>query len=191
VVSERVRLVINRYDRRFHNGRAEIEWALGVPAAALIPQDQTGVQRAIAAQRPVVLDAGSRAGRALLELAERLHAGRLTLAPEVQGQRRWGRLGSRIGQRLGQRFRPAPPPRTAPQALPQSRTTAPVALIDPGANRHVAAALLADLAPAEMAETTHNANATHNAGTAVPAGAANLREGAAARTATHERNEVA
>lgn len=79
---EHIALVINRHDRRYHHGRREIEWALGVPAAAVIPYDHRGVQRSLAAQRPAVLDRRSRAGRALLDLAERAHGGRVVLPPE-------------------------------------------------------------------------------------------------------------
>ncbi|HET7772106.1 MAG TPA: hypothetical protein VFN74_25260 [Chloroflexota bacterium] len=75
-------LVLNRHDRRHHHGRAEIEWNLGVPAAAVVPFDQAGAQRTLAGARPLVLDDRSRAGRALLELAGRLHGGQLLLPPE-------------------------------------------------------------------------------------------------------------
>ncbi|MBV9354438.1 MAG: hypothetical protein JO023_02810 [Chloroflexi bacterium] len=79
---DQAHLVINRFDARHHHGRSEIEWHLGVPTAAVIPYDQRGVQRAVAEQRPVVLDGSSRAGRALLGLGERLHQDRLRLPPE-------------------------------------------------------------------------------------------------------------
>lgn len=83
---DRLALVINRYDRRYHHSRLEVEWALGVGAAVVVPYDHGGAQRAIAAQRPVVLDAGSRAGRALVDLAERVHGDRLMLPPEPARQ---------------------------------------------------------------------------------------------------------
>ncbi|MGD9891042.1 MAG: CpaE family protein [Dehalococcoidia bacterium] len=90
---EHMTLVINRHDRRHHHGLREIEWALGVPVAAVIPYDHRGVQRALAAQRPVVVDHRSRAGRALLDLAERAHGGRVVLPPEptAKGRVRWPR----------------------------------------------------------------------------------------------------
>jgi MinD-like ATPase involved in chromosome partitioning or flagellar assembly len=78
---DQAHLVINRFDARHHHGRSEIEWHLGVATAAVIPYDQRGMQRAVAEQRPVVLDGSSRAGRALLGLSERLHQDRLRLAP--------------------------------------------------------------------------------------------------------------
>jgi MinD-like ATPase involved in chromosome partitioning or flagellar assembly len=79
---ERVALVVNRHDRRYHYGRNEIEWALGVGAAAVVPFDHRGVARSLAAQRPLVLDGHSRAGRAILALADRLHGGSVLLPPE-------------------------------------------------------------------------------------------------------------
>jgi hypothetical protein len=79
-----VALVLNRYDRRHHHSRREVEWNLRLPSAAVIPYDHGGVERAIAAQRPVVLDARSRAGRALIDLAERVHGGRVVLPPEAE-----------------------------------------------------------------------------------------------------------
>jgi MinD-like ATPase involved in chromosome partitioning or flagellar assembly len=74
-----VSLVLNRYDARHHHSRAEVEWHLGAPVAAVIPFDHHATQRAIAEQRPLVLDPSSRASRQLLNLAERLHAGKLRL----------------------------------------------------------------------------------------------------------------
>ncbi|HVA85559.1 MAG TPA: hypothetical protein VNF73_04465 [Candidatus Saccharimonadales bacterium] len=96
--TDHLALVINRHDRRFHHRRSEIEWALGLPAAAVIPHDQSGIQRALQAQRPVVLDRRSRAGRALLDLAERLHGDRLRLPPEPAPARRlrWPRWKPRL-----------------------------------------------------------------------------------------------
>ena len=78
---DRVALVINRHDRRYHHGRTEIEWALGLPAAGVIPYDHGAAERALAAQTPLVME-GGRAGRALLELAERVHRGSILLPPE-------------------------------------------------------------------------------------------------------------
>lgn len=90
---ERVALILNRHDRRYHHGRGEIEWALGTPTAVMVPFDHGGVQRALAAQRPVVLDERSRAGRALLDLAERVHGGGIVLPPEpaADGRPLWRR----------------------------------------------------------------------------------------------------
>jgi MinD-like ATPase involved in chromosome partitioning or flagellar assembly len=81
VPAGRVALVVNRHDRRHHHGRSEIEWALGLPAAALIPYDHGAAQRAIGAQRPLVAEWG-RASRSLLDLAERVHGARVLLPPE-------------------------------------------------------------------------------------------------------------
>src|SRR5581483_6354953 len=95
VDSRRVALVLNRHDGRFGWGRTEIEWQLGVAAAAVVPHDHAGAARAAMAQQPMVLDRRSRAGRALLALAERLHGGQVELPPEPRGTGRggwWGRL---------------------------------------------------------------------------------------------------
>src|SRR5262249_31665531 len=81
---DQAHLVINRFDAHHHHARSEIEWHLGVPTAGVIPYDQRGVQRAVAEQRPVVLDGSSRAGRALLGLGERLHQDRLRLPSEAR-----------------------------------------------------------------------------------------------------------
>lgn len=88
-----VHLVLNRHDPRFHNSRHEVEWHLGAPVVAVVPLDHTGVQRAILDQRPAVVDRSSRAGRALLALAEGLNEGKLNV-PLAGGSRRswWQRL---------------------------------------------------------------------------------------------------
>lgn len=74
VPADRVHLVLNRFDRRVHTyGIDQIEWNLGQPLAAVVPDDPGGVGRALAAQRPVVFERRSRAGRALNALARRVH----------------------------------------------------------------------------------------------------------------------
>jgi hypothetical protein len=84
-----VALVINRYERRRHHRRGEIAWALETPLAAVVPYDYAGTQRAFAAQRPVTLMGRSGAGRALLALAGRIHAGRIALPAEARGRSLW------------------------------------------------------------------------------------------------------
>jgi MinD-like ATPase involved in chromosome partitioning or flagellar assembly len=79
---KRVALTVNRHDRRYHHGRSDIEWALNLPTAAVVPYDHRSVQRALAAQRPLILEDRSRAGRALMDLAERVHGGAVLLPPE-------------------------------------------------------------------------------------------------------------
>jgi cellulose biosynthesis protein BcsQ len=74
-----VNLILNRHDPRFHHARQEVEWHLGAPVVAVIPFDHAGQQRAISLQRPAVLDGSSRAGRALLVLAEGIQDGKLRL----------------------------------------------------------------------------------------------------------------
>ncbi len=88
---DRTALIINGHDRRYHHGRTEIEWALGIPTAAVIPYDHGAAQRALAAQQPLVLQRRSRAARALLDLAERVHGGIVVLPPEPRrnGRARW------------------------------------------------------------------------------------------------------
>jgi MinD-like ATPase involved in chromosome partitioning or flagellar assembly len=95
----KVHLVINGYDARFHHSREEVEWHLGVPTLAIVPMDHAALQRAICEQRPVVMDGGSRARRALLALAESLNEGKLRL-PEASSARPdsawWRRLIGRV-----------------------------------------------------------------------------------------------
>jgi Flp pilus assembly CpaE family ATPase len=79
---QHVQLVLNRHDPRFHHGRAEVAWHLGAPVAAVIPFDHAAAQRAISQQRPLVVDANSRASRAVLSLAESVHTARLRLPVE-------------------------------------------------------------------------------------------------------------
>jgi Flp pilus assembly CpaE family ATPase len=91
----RVNVVLNRHDGRFHHSRQEVEWNLRAPVVAVIPFDHAGQQRAITAQRPAVLDTSSRAGRAMLTLAEGIHAGKLQLAMPTSARSRgswWRRL---------------------------------------------------------------------------------------------------
>jgi MinD-like ATPase involved in chromosome partitioning or flagellar assembly len=94
-----IHLVLNRYDARYHHAQSEVEWHLGAPVAAVVPFDHAAIQRAIVDQRPVVVDSTSRAGRALLALAERLNRGKLRVPVETAGHARrhswWGRLLSR------------------------------------------------------------------------------------------------
>ena len=82
---DHVHLVINRHDRRHHHRIPEIEWALGLPATAVIPFDYPHVQRALAAQQPLVHDRRSRVGRALRDLAAHIHRGRV-VAPYTQDE---------------------------------------------------------------------------------------------------------
>lgn len=82
-----VAVIVNRYDRRRHPGRRELEWGLGHSVAALVPYDYAGIERAKGARRSVVLERRSRARRALLELAGRIHGGRLALPAEPTRRR--------------------------------------------------------------------------------------------------------
>jgi MinD-like ATPase involved in chromosome partitioning or flagellar assembly len=76
---QNVQLVLNRHDARFHHARAEVAWHLGAPVVAVIPFDHAATQRALSQQRPLLVDSNSRASRAVLGLAEGIHAARLRL----------------------------------------------------------------------------------------------------------------
>jgi Flp pilus assembly CpaE family ATPase len=88
IEADRVALVLNRFNRRYQHGRAEIEWALGVPVAAVLPNDYAAAQRALMAQRPMVLQGRGRAARAFLDLAGRVHGGSINLPPDPEKKRR-------------------------------------------------------------------------------------------------------
>lgn len=90
---ERVALIVNRHDRHHGHSRTEIEWALNLPVAAMVPYDYAGLQRALSNQRPLVLDSRSRAGHALLNLAERVHGGSIEMPAEPDGPAHTGWLG--------------------------------------------------------------------------------------------------
>jgi Flp pilus assembly CpaE family ATPase len=92
---DRVSMIINRHDPRYHHSAAEIEWHLGAMKAALVPHDYAGVQRAMMEQRPAVLYPNSKAGRALLHIAEAIHGDKLSrpLADSEPRQRRRWRPG--------------------------------------------------------------------------------------------------
>ncbi len=81
-----VSLILNRHDARYHHPQSEVAWHLGAPVAAVIPFDHRAVQRAMLEQQPLVADPTSRASRALMSLAERIHAGSLRLAPDPAGR---------------------------------------------------------------------------------------------------------
>jgi Flp pilus assembly CpaE family ATPase len=90
--AERIALVINRHNPRYHHRRAEIEWALDRSAAALVPDDSPRVQQALLAQRPLVYDRHSPAGRQLLDLAGRVQGGSIVLPPEPRAKSKSGLL---------------------------------------------------------------------------------------------------
>lgn len=79
VSKERMALVVTRYDRRFHQSPVQIGWNVGVPIAALVPDDRRHAERAVSAQQALLFERRSRAGRALLELADRLYGGDIIL----------------------------------------------------------------------------------------------------------------
>ena len=76
--------MLNRYDPAFDFERWQIEGVLSAATAAVVPFDHAGARRAARDGRPLVCDGRSRAGRALLDLAERAHGSRLRLAPAAR-----------------------------------------------------------------------------------------------------------
>jgi MinD-like ATPase involved in chromosome partitioning or flagellar assembly len=80
----RLAVVLNRYERRFDHRRAEIEWALGLPLAAIVPYDHGGLRRAALLQQPLVCVSRGPAARALLDLSERVYGGAIQLPPDPE-----------------------------------------------------------------------------------------------------------
>jgi pilus assembly protein CpaE len=78
----RLAVVLNRYERRFDHSRSEIEWALGLPLAAIVPYDHPGLRRAALQQQPLVGVSRGPAARALLDLSERVYGGAIQLPPD-------------------------------------------------------------------------------------------------------------
>jgi MinD-like ATPase involved in chromosome partitioning or flagellar assembly len=118
-----VNLILNRYDARYHHGRSEVEWHLGAPIAAVVPFDHQASQQAIAEQRPLVVDPTSRASRALIGLAERVHDGKLRLPIEPARRDRsepwWRRVLPRARPTVS--MRPASVPESLPFAVAGER----------------------------------------------------------------------
>jgi Flp pilus assembly CpaE family ATPase len=118
-----VNLILNRHDSRFHHARSEVEWHLGAPIVAVVPFDQPASQRAIAEQRPIVVDPTSRAGRELISLAERIHNDKLRLPAEPVDRDRsagwWRRV--LVRPRSSTPGRPVPAPESLGLTLPRDR----------------------------------------------------------------------
>src|SRR5262249_30004940 len=100
----------NRHDRRVHDPRDAIAWALNAPVAFVVPHDLAGANRALGAHWPLVYEERSPAARALVRLAELVHGGTLGLAPDPKAPERptWGRLLARAGRPWRPRPRPVP-----------------------------------------------------------------------------------
>lgn len=81
---ERLAVVVNRYERRFDHSRAEIEWALGLPLAAIVPYDHAAVRRAMVLQQPLVCVSRGPGTRALLDLSERVYGEAIHLPPDPE-----------------------------------------------------------------------------------------------------------
>jgi MinD-like ATPase involved in chromosome partitioning or flagellar assembly len=90
---DRICLVVYGYDRSRQAGQytaTDIEAELGVPVVAVLPYDHVAEQRAVSAQQPLVFDNRSKSGRALVDLAQRIHGGKIVLPPDVaRPRRRW------------------------------------------------------------------------------------------------------
>jgi septum formation inhibitor-activating ATPase MinD len=108
---DRTALVVNRYERRYHEaGLAGIEEALELPVVCVLPLDHAAIQRALAEGLPVVCDQRSKVRRPLLDLTERIHGGQVR-PPTVRqsaGRLPWTRLqgvvsGAAIGMTGGGR----------------------------------------------------------------------------------------
>ncbi len=99
VSKSRVALVLNGYDRRYHHDVAAVSRVLGVPVAAVLPHDFRGVQRALAEQRPIIFDRRSKAGRAMLDLAGRIHGGSIVVPVTEPRTTGWGLLDRMIAKR--------------------------------------------------------------------------------------------
>ncbi len=111
---DRVWLVVNRFDRRFHHSPQQIAWTLGWPVAATVPADHAGVGRALEAQTPPFQERGSRAAKAVASLACCLREGRLDAKLDRPGglSALWGALAqplraARLARRSGREERRA------------------------------------------------------------------------------------
>jgi Flp pilus assembly CpaE family ATPase len=74
---ERLALILNRHQERHHHGAVEVARSLQTTVAAVIPEDPSRVQAALAAQRPLVASGGARRGsaaRALVAFARSIEA---------------------------------------------------------------------------------------------------------------------
>jgi Flp pilus assembly CpaE family ATPase len=82
-------VVVNQYRARRDFLRWEYEFAFGEPLSAVLPFDANGCWRAVEQRRPVVLaDRRSPLSRSFVELAQRLHGGRIELPRPNNSERR-------------------------------------------------------------------------------------------------------
>lgn len=76
-VDQRLVLVANRHDARYHHDRAEIGRVLEAPVTALVPEDRAAAQRALRDQQPLVAGTPrSRTARAFAEVVGVLAEGK-------------------------------------------------------------------------------------------------------------------
>ena len=82
-------IVLNQYRSRKDFHRWDYEFAFGEPLSAVLPFDPDACWRAVEQRRPVVLAARrSPLSTSLVELAERLHGGRIELPRPVNAESR-------------------------------------------------------------------------------------------------------
>jgi Flp pilus assembly CpaE family ATPase len=83
---DRVALLLNQHDSRYHHDAVEVARALRTPVAAVIPNDARRVDAALAAQRPLVAFGGTGRGsaaRALVDLARQLDGAENARSPRA------------------------------------------------------------------------------------------------------------
>jgi Flp pilus assembly CpaE family ATPase len=100
VANQRLLVVANRHDERFHHDRAELGGVLQAPLAAVVPEDRAA-QRALSEQQPLVSAAPrGRAARALADVASVVADGRQLAAASrrATGGRPRGGMGTRGGR---------------------------------------------------------------------------------------------
>jgi MinD-like ATPase involved in chromosome partitioning or flagellar assembly len=79
---DKVHLVLNEVGLADQVSRRDVEAKLGLPVVAVLPFDPWKVADARARNRPVVCQRGCRLARPLMDLAGRIVAGRIELAPD-------------------------------------------------------------------------------------------------------------
>lgn len=119
VTEGRLSIVVNKYDRRHHAGKPDIEEAMEQPVAAYVPWDYEAVERARAAQQSVMLGRNIALRREILSLAERAHGGRIdTSLDSAQPADRFRWLRARRPRRTGRQNRPLLAPGDPPSRPP-------------------------------------------------------------------------
>ncbi|MDP9351586.1 MAG: hypothetical protein M3P51_08620, partial [Chloroflexota bacterium] len=119
VDAEHLPIIVNKYDRRHHAGKPDIEEAMEQPVAAYVPWDYEAVERARAAQQSVMLERNSALRKEILSLAERAHGGRIDRSLDsAQPADRFRWLRARRPGRTGRQNRPPLVPGDPPSRHP-------------------------------------------------------------------------